>query len=113
GASYGWNVVRNGWTGPQLNLQSPDKGQSRAKFEGWISGESAVKLFELAGVDASILDSAKAPGFKPVHLGVKTSVSITNSFRESTSNNVIAKITGTSRPDETIVYTAHWDHLGV
>src|SRR5690606_302080 len=112
-ASYGWNVVRSGWTGPQLNLQSPDKGATRADFEGWISGESAEKLFQLAGIEEDLIAAAKKPGFQPVALGVTTGVSIRNTFRESTSNNVIGKITGTKRPDETIIYTAHWDHLGI
>lgn len=112
-ASYGWNVVRTGWTGPQLNLQSPDKGATRADFEGWISGESAEKLFQLAGIEEDLIATAKKPGFRPVALGVTTGVSIRNTFRESTSNNVIGKITGTKRPDETIIYTAHWDHLGI
>lgn len=112
-ASYGWHVVRNGWTGPQLNLQSPDKGASRADFEGWISGETATKLFELAGIEEDLIAAAKKPGFTPVELGITTSVAIQNSFRHSTSNNVIAKLRGTKRPDETIVYTAHWDHLGI
>lgn len=112
-ASYGWNVVRSGWTGPQLNLQSPDKGASRTKFEGWISGESAAKLFALSGIEEDLIAAAKKPGFKPVDLQITTGVSIRNTFRESTSNNVIAKLTGSKYPDETIIYTAHWDHLGI
>ncbi len=113
GASYGWNVVRNGWTGPQLNLQTSDNGASRAAFEGWLTGEAADKLFALAGIEQDLIAEAKKPGFKPVPLGIKTAVSLKNTFRKSTSNNVIAKLPGTKRADEVIIYTAHWDHLGI
>lgn len=113
GASYGWDVVRNGWSGPQLNLVSADNGASRAAFEGWLSAEAATKLFQIAGVEEDLIALAKKPGFEPVSLGVTTSVSLNNTFRKSTSNNVVAKIPGTTRGDEVIIYTAHWDHLGI
>src|SRR5690606_36512467 len=112
-ASYGWNVVRTGWSGPQLQLVSEDNGASLAQFEGWITNETASKLFKLAGVSSDIQEQAKKPGFKAVPLGVTTSLGITNTFRKSTSNNVIAKLEGSKRPDEVIIYTAHWDHLGI
>ncbi len=112
-ASYGWNVVRSGWSGPQLDLQSDDKGVSRCTFEGWLTAASARKLFELAGVPDSLPETAKKSGFKAVSLKAHTSVSIQNTFRESASNNVLAQIKGSKRPDEYIIYTAHWDHLGI
>ena len=112
-ASYGWNVVRSGWSGPQLEMVTEDNGASFAEFEGWVSNETAKKLFQLAGVSPDIMEDAKKPGFKAVPLHVTTSVGIHNTFRKSTSNNVIAKLEGSKRPDETIIYTAHWDHLGV
>ncbi|GGH31527.1 M20/M25/M40 family metallo-hydrolase [Sphingobacterium alkalisoli] len=112
-ASYGWNVVRTGWSGPQLDMVTADNGASNAAFEGWISNETAKSLFRIAGMDLKVMDDAKKPGFKPVPLHVTTAVSLANSFRRSKSNNVIAKIEGSKRADETIIYTAHWDHLGV
>lgn len=111
-ASYGWDVVRSGWTGPQLNLTTL-KNEELADFEGWISTNTAKKLFKLANVSPDIMEQAKKPGFKAVPLQVQTEVKLTNKFRHSTSNNVVAKITGTKRPDETIIYSAHWDHLGI
>lgn len=112
-ASYGWNVVRSGWSGPQLELIAEDDGASFAEFEGWVSNETAKKLFQLAGVSQDVIEDAKKPGFKAIPLQVTTSVGIHNTFRKSTSNNVIAKLEGSKRPDETVIYTAHWDHLGV
>ncbi len=112
-ASYGWNVVRSGWSGPQLNLQTADNGMSNTAFRGWLTAESTEKLFELAGGVDSLIAQAKKPGFKPVDLGIKTGVSLKNEFRKSASNNVLGKIPGSKYPDEYIIYTAHWDHLGV
>lgn len=112
-ASYGWNVVRNGWSGPQLELIPDDEGDSFSDFEGWVTNDIAKQLFAIGGLDYSITEEAKKPGFKAIPMNVTTSVSIDNSFRKSTSNNVIAKIEGSKRPDEVIIYTAHWDHLGI
>ncbi|QBQ40341.1 M20/M25/M40 family metallo-hydrolase [Sphingobacterium psychroaquaticum] len=112
-ASYDWNVVRSGWSGPQLELITENDGADFAAFEGWISNSTASKLFALAGLPKDIQEQAKKPGFKAVPMPVTTSFAIKNTFRKSKSNNVIAKIEGSKRPDETIIYTAHWDHLGI
>jgi len=112
-ASYGWNVVRSGWSGPQMALLSDDNGASLAKFEGWITADAAKKMFKLAGVDTNVIAAAKKPGFKAVDLGLKTSADVKNEIKKSTSHNVIAKLEGTKRPDEVIIYAGHWDHLGV
>ncbi|WPQ63264.1 M28 family metallopeptidase [Chitinophaga sancti] len=112
-ASYGWNVVRSGWSKPRLDLQTADDNMSRAAMEGWITLESAKKVFALAGVPFDVIEKAKHPGFKAVPLGVTTSLEITNKIKKSTSHNVIAQLPGTDRKNEYIIYSAHWDHLGV
>lgn len=112
-ASYGWDVVRSGWSGPQMDLDNKDNAEPKSMYEGWISAETAQQLFDMAGVDKHILEAAKKPGFKAVPLKISTSIQLKNSFKYAKSNNVIAKIKGTKRPDETIIYTAHWDHLGI
>ena len=112
-AGYPWEVVSGSWTGPQFDLIAADRNMSRAAVEGWISSDAAVALFEAAGMD---FEAAKAaalqPDFQPQPLGLDASVALENNIRESTSRNVIAAIPGTERPEETIIYTAHWDHLG-
>lgn len=110
-ASYGWDVVRSGWSGPQLNLTA--EKAPLAEFEGWVTNQTAHNLFKIAGLDPSLMDNAKKKGFKAVPMNIKTNVSLENTFRYANSNNVVAKIEGTKRPEETIIYTAHWDHLGV
>lgn len=112
-ASYGWNVVRSGWSGPQLSLVENTSAAKATSFEGWISSATAAKLFALAGQPKDIQNQAKRKGFKPVPLNVSTSVQLKNNIRKSSSNNVIAQIPGSKRADETIIYTAHWDHLGI
>ncbi|MFA0960915.1 M28 family metallopeptidase [Roseivirga sp. BDSF3-8] len=112
-ASYPWSVVRGGWSGPALYLQAQDNNMSRAKVEGWISLESAKKLFALAGMDESLMEEASKPGFKAVPMGVTASLTLDNSLKESISNNVLALKRGAERRDEYIIYTAHWDHLGI
>src|SRR5690606_1743344 len=101
-ASYGWDVVRSGWSGPQLELttNNPDE---LPEFEGWVSTPTAEKIFKLAGLNADLMEAAKRPGFKAVPMNISTKVELKNAFRHSKSNNVIAKISGTKRADETII----------
>lgn len=112
-ASYGWNVVRNSWSGPRLSLIPENKGSNLVKYQGWITSETAKKLFALGGLKADIMEDAKKQGFKPVPMNISTGVKLASTFRESKSNNVLGMIKGSKRPDETIIYTAHWDHLGI
>ncbi|MVT09692.1 M28 family metallopeptidase [Chitinophaga tropicalis] len=112
-AAYGWNVVRSGWSKPKLDLQTADDNKSRAAIEGWLTLESAKKIFQLAGVPESVMEQAKHPGFKPVPLNVTTSIVVNNRIKKSVSHNVAALLPGTERKNEYIIYSAHWDHLGV
>lgn len=114
-AGYPWDVVNGSWSGPQIGLQAANLNDDKNEIEGWLTLDSAEALFDGAGLNYQELKAAAArPGFAPVPLAdFKASVSIENSVRNSVSQNVIATIPGTTRPQETIIYTAHWDHLGV
>lgn len=111
-ASYGWNVVRSGWSGPQLSLVPADDAQN-VQFQSWITTPVANQLFAISAVHASIMEEAKKPGFKARAMGITTGVDLQSKIRKSTSNNVVAQLKGSKRADEVIIYTAHWDHLGV
>ncbi len=113
-ASYGWGVVEGGWTGPQLDLKRTDGGANRVLLEGWIQESVARRLFSEAGLDFDDLHAAAArPGFKPVPMtGLRATGVIENRIRESESANVAGVLRGAKRPDEYILYMAHWDHLG-
>ena len=113
-ASYPFSVVQNGFGGVHLILDTRnDKSEYRCPVEGWISEDAAKKLFMAASGDTSLLLTAHHKGFRaiPLNLKVKTSMRLTSVYNKS--KNVIAKITGNRRPDEYIIYTAHWDHFGI
>ena len=80
---------------------------------GWVPEKISHQLFAAAGYDSSLLVKANQPGFKAVPLGLQLSTTMKVKASFNKSSNVIAKITGTKRPDEVIIYTAHWDHLGI
>lgn len=112
-AAYGWDVVNTSWTGPQLDKDSADGNAGRIALEGWIAGTSAEKLFALAGKDLDALKTAATRrGFKPVPLDVRASGGVKNAIRRSNSANVVGLLRGSKRPDEYVLYAAHWDHLG-
>ena len=111
-ASYGWDVVANSWSGAQFELG--DQGDDPVMaLEGWVTAEAAEHLFERAGLDFSEQKAAAAEqGFRSVSLGARATAAVRNSVREGVSYNVLATIPGSERPDEAVVYMAHWDHLG-
>ncbi len=112
-AAYPWEVLRNGAARPQLTIDTPGSEVSRVEIEGWMTREAALKVFSAAGLDYDTVKAAAARrGFKPMPLPLEASVRVTNDIRRTTSNNVVGVLRGTKRPDEYIVYTAHWDHLG-
>jgi Zn-dependent M28 family amino/carboxypeptidase len=112
-AAYGWEVVQSGWTGPQLDMASSDGNAARVAIEGWISAPTAEAIFQLAGKDLTALKAAAVRrDFKAVPLNLRASVAVHNSIRRSNSSNVVGILPGRKRPDEYMLYMAHWDHLG-
>ncbi|MBW4330621.1 M28 family peptidase [Stakelama sp. CBK3Z-3] len=112
-ASYGWGVVRSSWTGPQLEPDIAGDHMDQSKAIGWIQLDAAKKLFAAAGKDFDKLaEAAKRKGFHAVPLGLKASTGFVNSIRRQASKNVIGILPGTEAPDEVVLYSAHWDHLG-
>ena len=113
GASYGWDVVKNSWSGPQYDLPAKDDPAPRVPAQGWITGEAATALFKAAGQDlAKLRAAANKRGFKPVPLDATVSLALKSTSVEKSSRNVVGLLPGSETPDEAIVYMAHWDHLG-
>jgi Zn-dependent M28 family amino/carboxypeptidase len=112
-ASYPFTVAQNNWNGSHLHLDDRGKGTKYCDVVGWISGPAAIKLLNAAGYDSTLFKRAATKGFKAVALNEKlsTHMKVTATFNQS--HNVIGKITGAKHPDEYIIYSAHWDHLGV
>ena len=113
-AAYGWNVVQSSWTGAQHVADSADGNAKQSAAIGWMQKDKAAALMASAGLNLDQLSAAaKKRGFKAVPLtGVKTSVAFDNVVRKHHSKNVVALLPGNARPDEYVLYAAHWDHLG-
>ena len=112
-AGYPWLVVRNSWSGASLYLDKSSDDYVCA-IQGWITRNAAIKLFEASKQDMKDFSmKSRSRGFQGVELGLKTSVSVRNEIKRDVSQNVIAKITGSEKPEEVIIYSAHWDHLGI
>ncbi|WP_376691198.1 M28 family peptidase [Wenzhouxiangella sp. EGI_FJ10409] len=111
-ASYPWEVVVNSWSGAEFVLES-DESAPRVDLEGWLTVDAARELFSRAGLDYEAQKSrARQSGFTSVSLDATASAQVRNDIRRGTSYNVLAELPGTERPDEAVIYMAHWDHLG-
>ncbi|MCT8986862.1 M28 family metallopeptidase [Shewanella phaeophyticola] len=112
-ASYPWSVVENSWTGLQQDLVLAKAEQdARIQVEGWITLNSAKRLFDKAGLSLSALMDRAADSALNVDLAQTASIKFANKAEYADSYNVVATLTGSSQADEHIVFTAHWDHIG-
>jgi Zn-dependent M28 family amino/carboxypeptidase len=113
-AAYGWNVVQSSWTGAQHVADSANGNADQSAAMGWMQKDKAAALMASAGLNLDALSAAaKKRGFKAVPLkGIKASLSFDNIIRKHSSKNVVALLPGKTRPNEYVLYAAHWDHLG-
>ena len=110
GAGYGWDTV----TAPAGENFDIADAPRRVELQGWINGDAAARLFEAAGLDlARQRTAARSPDFKPVTLGATFSAALSVDHQSITSRNVLAKLPGTARPDEVVMFGAHWDAYGL
>lgn len=114
-AAYDWSVVRSSWSKSKLFLQTENDNMDFCALEGWISGEAAENLFKIADVGdyTDLIEGAKKSGFKGIDLGMNLSGQINNTLKKTNSQNVVALLPGTTRKDEYIIYSGHWDHFGI
>jgi Zn-dependent M28 family amino/carboxypeptidase len=113
-ASYPWEVVRNSWGGETSILQ--DEKDPKLKSAGWIQLEVARQLAKAAGMDLNqMLNDANQRNFKPVELSVRLKETIVTKVRRFASRNVVAKVAGSDPQlkNQAVIYTAHYDHLGI
>jgi len=112
-AAYGWDVVRNSWTGPQFNLHRDNDNMDRLPIESWIQKSVAAEVVAAAGMDLADLEAqAVSPEFSAIALGSTMDASVQNRVVRNQSHNVGAIMRGSEQPDEVFIFTAHWDHLG-
>jgi Zn-dependent M28 family amino/carboxypeptidase len=113
GAGYGWDVVKNSWTGDEFDLPAEVDPAPRIPLQGWLTQDAAQSLFEGAGLDlAALRTAANKPGFKAVPMDSTFSATLKTTTSTGESRNVLGLLKGSSKPDEVVIYIAHWDHLG-
>jgi Zn-dependent M28 family amino/carboxypeptidase len=113
GASYGWEVVRNSWSGAQYALPAASDPDPRLPAQGWLTAAQSQSLFADSGLDLDALRiAASKRGFKAVPMKATLSLDLKSTIVDKQSRNVIGRLEGTTHPDEAVVYMAHWDHLG-
>jgi len=114
-AGYGWEVVRNSWgrEEPYVKLAS---GDAELAFAGWVTQDAGAKFLALAGKTLDdLLRAADTRDFRPIPLGVKVRVAMRSDIREMNTKNVAAIVPGSDQQasKEAVIFSAHWDHLGV
>lgn len=112
-AGYPFIVQQNSFNSPRMILDNRGKDVKNCDVIGWLPETIAKKLFQLAGKDSGLLAEANKPGFKALPLNINLSTSMKVQATYGKSHNVIGMIRGTKYPNEVIIYTAHWDHLGI
>ena len=113
-AAYGWQVVKTSNSGSKLWLEAKDGNKSMLPIEGWVTLDTAKSLFSRAGLDyAALKAAANKPGFKAVAMkGESLSVSAHSTVKHLMTRNVVGVLKGTRHPDDVVVFSGHWDHLG-
>ena len=113
-AAYGWTTVQNSWSVPQFDILRENAAAERVPVEAWIQRDVAEKLFAAAGVDFEEQKRlARSADFQPVDLKATMDVSFDVASEQIVTHNIVARLEGSKRPNETILYGAHWDHIGV
>ena len=114
-ASYGWNTVKNSNANSIFDIVRKNPASAHAPLEAWVQRDATVSLFQAAGLDFEVLKKlAQSRDFKPVTLAnVTLSADFAVDAQKIISKNVAGILPGKKRPGETVIYTAHWDHLGI
>ena len=114
-AGYGWDVVRNSW-GRETPFVKLEAGAKALAFAGWVTREAGDKLLGLAGKTVEeLLAAANQRDFKPIPLGIQIRGRMASKIRQLETRNVAAIVPGSDPKlkDEVVIFSAHWDHLGI
>jgi Zn-dependent M28 family amino/carboxypeptidase len=113
-ASYGWNTVKNSNTNTMFDIVRQNPAAVHTPFETWIQLPLAQQIFAASGLN---FDQAKVAArradFQPIPLKATLSANLQAQVATITSHNVVGLLPGKKYPDETVIYSAHWDHLGI
>ena len=112
-ATYGWNTVKNSWSGEQIRLDNPP---TPLAFAGWLTQPVTAEMLRARGLDlAQLMAAAQRRDFRPVATGLQVAVTVRSSLRRMATANVVGRLPGRdpSLKDEVVVVSAHWDHFGI
>ncbi|MDZ7755864.1 M28 family peptidase [Rhodohalobacter sp.] len=116
-AGYGWSVIENSWGRERFSLKGDDDAGTKPEFNGWLTEEHSENLFDLAGLNLEeMLEAAENRNFEPMPLeGVTLDLTLNATYSDMSTRNVLGQIRGSDPDlmDEYVVFTAHYDHLGV
>jgi Zn-dependent M28 family amino/carboxypeptidase len=113
-ASYGWPTVKNSNTNTMFDIVRADPAAEHVPMEGWIQRDLAVDLFKAAGMDFDAMKkAARKKDFRPVALNATLDAAYAVKAEKIVSHNVLGRLPGKGHPGETVIYSAHWDHLGI
>jgi Zn-dependent M28 family amino/carboxypeptidase len=113
-AGYPWQVVQSSWGGEQFEL--PAESEPRIQLKGWATEEATRRLLQSSGYDLNkLIAAAHSRSFKPVPLGIRTSITFTNKLSRVQTANVAGLIPGSDPKlaDQVVVFSAHHDHFGI
>lgn len=111
GAGYGWNVA-SASTNVKFTLDDPS-AEKTMPIQCWLSVEAGSALLAQCGLDYDqLFEAAKRPDFKPIALNCKTSVRIATEYEKKESPNIAGYIAGENQTEESVIVSAHWDHIG-
>lgn len=112
-AAYGWQVVESSWTGAQAYARRGPDAPPLTQMNGWVTEGAARRILAAAGQDLDALTrAAQTKEFRAVPLGMQVSTRFASDIRSFTSHNIVGILPGREKPDEYVLHTAHWDHLG-
>ena len=114
-AGYGWDVVRNSW-GREQSYVKVAPGEAALALAAWVTSEAGERFLALAGHSVNeLLKASESRGFRPIPLGIRFQGKILSKVHEQETRNVVAEIPGSDpeRKSEAVVFSAHWDHLGI
>jgi Zn-dependent M28 family amino/carboxypeptidase len=113
-ATYSWQTVRNSYSGPLFDIVRKDPFASHVAMEGWVRRDFAEDLFKASGLDFVAAKAlARRADFRPIALPARLSAHYANAVKTVISHNVAGVLQGSKHSEETVLYTAHWDHLGI
>lgn len=113
-ASYGWNTVKNSNANTMFDIVRQDPASAHTPFESWITLDTAKKIFADAGLDFDQMKAAaRRKDFRPVDLKATLGATANAKTETITSYNVVGRLPGKTHPDETVIYSGHYDHIGI